>query len=209
VTIGKPPRPSLPSSGWLTVPLTRLYGTSSSFQRHLLSVPPTRGICLPLTKHFGTSSSYQRHWFDTLKDDDDLDKRFNDPLYTKGATNPKPYEVELDLKAYRLEQEEKYRRLRPMVVFYVLVGSVCGYVASDSFSDAKKIQNNTRWMTPKVEEKIKPFLWASSITCFVNVIEFCEGCGSIGAHVPFCTLGAFAIVFGMKWIYRKAKDFLE
>ena len=64
-------------------------------------------------------------------------------------------------------------------------------------------------MTPKVEEKIKPFLWATSITCLVYVIEFCEGCGTMGAHVPFCTLGAFATVFAIKWIYRKVKDFME
>ena len=47
----------------------------------------------------------------------------------------------LNFSAYRLEQEEKYRRFRPMVVFYVLVGSISGYVGSDSFIDAKKIQS--------------------------------------------------------------------
>ena len=50
-------------------------------------------------RHFSVSSTRMpRHWWDTLKDDDDLDKRFRDPLYTKGSSNPKPYELELEMR---------------------------------------------------------------------------------------------------------------
>ena len=40
--------------------------------------------------------------------------------------------------AYRLEQEEKYRGFRPMLVIYVAVGVVCGYIASDYYLQFKK-----------------------------------------------------------------------
>jgi len=163
-----------------------------------------------LLRHFSISTAPNgRHWYDTLKDDDDLDKRFNDPLYSKGATNPKPYELELDMKAYRLEQEEKYRSFRPLLVFYVIAGSICGYVACDSFRESKKAQRKTQWMTPKAGDKLKPFIWATSATALIYVIEFCEACGSLGAHVPFYTIGSFAVVFFAKYIYREVQDFLE
>lgn len=149
-----------------------------------------------------------RHWFDTLKDDDDLDKRFNDPLYSKGRTNPKPYEMELEMKAYRLEQEEKYRGFRPLLVLYVVVGGVCGYVACDSYREAAKIQSTTKWVTPKFGEKLRPFTWAASIAALIYSIEFCEAIATLGAHVPFYTLGCFVAVFFLTHIIHEVRDFV-
>ena len=42
--------------------------------------------------------------------------------------------------AYRLEQEEKYRKFRPMILLYAIVGAVTGYVTCESIRDSKNAQ---------------------------------------------------------------------
>jgi len=161
-------------------------------------------------RHFSSSAlNSGRHWWDTLKDDDDLDKRFHDPLYSKGSTNPKPYEMELEMNAYRLEQEEKYRKIRPMTILYLVVGTVAGYVTCQSFLDCKKSSRRSKWLTRRATEELTPGIWASTTVAFFVLVEFCEACGTLGAHVPFWTLGSFAAVFLLKMVYHNAAMFLE
>ena len=71
---------------------------SSPRHRHLLL-----GFVTPLSCHsvrrFSVSTKAEgRHWWDTIRDDDNLDRRFDNPLYSKGESNPKPYEMELELR---------------------------------------------------------------------------------------------------------------
>ena len=69
-------------------------------------------------RHFSVGTLRQgRHWWDTLKDDDDLDKRFNDPLYAKGKTNPKPFEVELEMKGGLMALGLDLSRLKTSIIY--------------------------------------------------------------------------------------------
>jgi len=181
---------------------------SSHRHRHLLL-----SFVTPLSYHsvrrFCVSTKAEgRHWWDTIRDDDNLDRRFDNPLYSKGESNPKPYEMELELRAYRLEQEEKYRGLRPMLVLYLIVGSICGYISCDSYRETAKAKRVTRWMTPEVGEKLSPMIRASVFAGVVYVAEFCESCGSLGAHLPFYVWGSYATVFVLKYIYHEIQEFL-
>lgn len=177
--------------------------------RHRHLVLGCQSLSLHSLRQFSVSSRIEgRHWWDTLKDDDNLDRRFDNPLYTKGESNPKPYEMELELRAYRLEQEEKYRGLRPMLVFYLVVGSICGYISCDSYRETAKAKRVTRWMTPEVGDKLSPMIRASVVAGVVYVFEFCESCGSLGAHLPFYVMGSYAAVFALKFIYHEIQEFL-
>jgi len=181
---------------------------SSHLHRHLLLsfVPP---LSYHSMRQFSVSTKAEgRHWWDTIRDDDNLDRRFDNPLYSKGESNPKPYEMELELRAYRLEQEEKYRGLRPMLVLYLIVGSICGYISCDSYRETAKAKRVTRWMTPEVGEKLSPMIRASVFAGVVYVAEFCESCGSLGAHLPFYVWGSYAAVFVLKYIYHEIQEFL-
>lgn len=181
---------------------------SSHRHRHLLLGFVTPLSCHSLRRFCVSTKVEGRHWWDTIRDDDNLDRRFDNPLYSKGESNPKPYEMELELRAYRLEQEEKYRGLRPMLVLYLIVGSICGYISCDSYRETAKAKRVTRWMTPEVGEKLSPMIRASVFAGVVYVAEFCESCGSLGAHLPFYVWGSYAAVFVLKYIYHEIQEFL-
>lgn len=161
-------------------------------------------------RHFSVSSTRMpRHWWDTLKDDDDLDKRFRDPLYTKGSSNPKPYELELEMRAYRLEQEEKYQKFRPLILLYVTVGTVAGYFTNESIRESRKAQRRTKWMTPAAADKLTPGIRAASAVGMIFILEFIECCGTLGCHYPVWTLGSFALAYFIKMLYHESDKYLD
>jgi len=162
-------------------------------------VPWSKAASLtPTARFFSVSSPLSaRHWWDMLEDD-----KLKQPPHRKGATNPKPFEVELDLKAYRLEQEEKYRGLRKMLVIYVVVGTVCGYIAAEYYFQYEKMRRNMRWMTPEAGDKLRPVIWSMGIALAFVVVEFAETMGTLGAHLPIYTLGSFLAVVAAKKLYQ-------
>ena len=81
-----------------------------------------------------SSATRGRHWFDTLKDDDNLDKRFDDPLYSKGQTNPKPYEMELEMKGeWEVLWVLVIKNFRGQGIGTNSTGSACARVSTKSF----------------------------------------------------------------------------
>ena len=68
---------------------------------------------------------------------------------------------------------------------------------------------SSKWLTRRATEELTPGIWASTTVAFFVLVEFCEACGTLGAHVPFWTVGSFAAVFLLKMVYHNAAMFLE
>lgn len=141
-----------------------------------------------------------RHWSDTLKDDMPRSEK-QDPLSSGRASNPTPWDMEQELRAYRFEQEEKYKKFRPISAVYVTVGVIGGYIVVDSWRNYTKFRYRASpWMTPEKGAVLKPLQYAGFAVGFSIVLEIGEALVSTGAHFPVWTLAALGVGMGVSWI---------